>query len=135
VQLRTATIAEAARSYLSAGLCVLPARRDQKRPTVAWKAFQTRLPTPSEVDAWFSNGHSALCVLTGEVSGRTELIDFDNRGELFQRWCDKVQAAAPGPAGAPGPVEDAVGRSTRGLPPRGGGLWQPEVGPAPPGRR
>jgi len=85
-----------AQAYLSAGLCVLPAWRDQKRPTVAWKAFQTRLPTPSEVDAWFSNGHSALCVLTGEVSDRTELIDFDNGGELFERWCDKVRAAAPG---------------------------------------
>jgi len=87
---------DVARKYLDAGLCVLPARRDQKRPTVAWKAFQKRLPISSEIDAWFANGHSALCVLTGEVSGRLELIDFDSAGELFEQWCDNVRAAAPG---------------------------------------
>ena len=87
---------DAAKRYLDAGLCVLPARRDQKRPTVAWKAFQNRLPTESEIDAWFANGHSALCVLAGEVSGRTELIDFDNSGELFEGWCDRVRSAASG---------------------------------------
>jgi len=87
---------DVAKRYLDAGLCVLPARRDQKRPTVAWKAFQSRLPTASEIDAWFSNGHNALCVLAGTVSGQVELIDFDNGGELFQRWCEKVRAAAPG---------------------------------------
>jgi len=90
------SVGKQAHVYLSAGLCVLPARRDQKRPTVAWKAFQKRLPTSSEIDAWFANGHSALCLLTGEVSGRLELIDFDNGGELFQQWCDKVRAVAPG---------------------------------------
>jgi len=74
---------DAARRYLNAGLCVLPARRDQKRPKVAWKPYQSRLPTPAELDAWFTKGHDALCVLAGEVSGRTELIDFDNGAELF----------------------------------------------------
>jgi len=88
---------DAARRYLDAGLCVLPARRDQKRPVVgSWKAYQTRLPTPNEIDAWFANGPSALCVLTGEVSGRLELIDFDAGGELFERWCGKIRTAAPG---------------------------------------
>ena len=90
------SIAEAARAYRSAGLCVLPARRDQKRPTMAWKAFQSRLPTEAEVDAWFANGPSAVCILAGKVSGRAELIDFDHGGELFEKWCDKVRAAAPG---------------------------------------
>ena len=87
---------DTARRYLEAGLCVLPALRDQKRPTVAWKVFQRQLPTTSQVDAWFANDQSALCVLTGEVSGQLELLDFDHRGELFRRWCERVQAAAPG---------------------------------------
>ena len=43
---------ETAKKYLRAGLCVLPARRDQKRPTIPWKAFQKRLPTESEIDAF-----------------------------------------------------------------------------------
>ena len=92
----TSGLKESARAYIAAGLCVLPARRDQKRPTVSWKQYQSRLPTAGEIDAWFANSPSALCVLAGEVSGRAELIDFDNRGELFQAWCDNVRAAAPG---------------------------------------
>jgi len=87
---------EAAQAYLRGGLCVLPARRDQKRPTVPWKAFQKRLPTPAELDEWFARGPSALCVLTGEISDNAELIDFDAGGELFERWCEKVRAASPG---------------------------------------
>jgi len=61
---------KAARQYLDAGLCVLPARRDQKRPTIAWKGFQTRLPTPAEVEAWLANGPDALCIIAGAVSVR-----------------------------------------------------------------
>ena len=88
---------EAARRYLDAGLCVLPARRDQKRPIVgSWKAYQTRLPTSGEIDTWFANGPDAVCIVCGKVSGNGELIDFDAGGELFERWCDKVRAAAPG---------------------------------------
>ena len=86
---------DAAQRYLAAGLCVLPARRDQKRPTVAWKPFQKRLPTEREVDAWFSNGQTALCILTGAVSGNLELMDFDQKGALFDAWCEKVRNAAP----------------------------------------
>jgi len=87
---------DAAQRYLAAGLCVLPARRDQKRPTVAWKPFQKRLPTEREVDVWFSNGQTALCVLTGAVSGNLELMDFDQHGALFDAWCEKVRSAKPG---------------------------------------
>ncbi len=87
---------DAARQYLDAGLCVLPARRDQKRPTIAWKGFQSRLPTQAEVEAWFANGPDALCIIAGAVSSNVELIDFDGGGELFEAWCEKVRAAAPG---------------------------------------
>lgn len=87
---------DAALRYLDAGLCVLPARRDQKRPTVPWKAFQSRLPTAAELDAWFANGQTGLCILTGKVSGNHELIDFDQRGALFDPWCAKVNAVMPG---------------------------------------
>jgi len=88
---------EAARAYLDAGLCVLPARLAEKRPAVgSWKQYQKRLPTPAEVDAWFANGPDALCVLTGAVSGHLEMLDFDRRGELFDRWGEVVEAEAPG---------------------------------------
>lgn len=88
---------ETAITYLHAGLSVLPARRDQKRPALAgWKDYQARRPTEMEVSAWFANAHDALCVVTGCVSGNLELIDFDNGGELFDRWAALVEAEAPG---------------------------------------
>jgi len=88
---------QAAQAYLDAGLCVLPARLAEKRPAVgAWRQYQRRLPTQAELDAWFANDRDALCIVAGEVSGKAELIDFDNRGELFDRWCEKVRAAKPG---------------------------------------
>lgn len=89
-------LADIATAYLQAGLCVLPARRDQKRPTVPWKPYQKRLPTENEVEAWFANNPTGLCLLTGAVSGNHEVIDFDQRGALFEAWCQKVRAAAPG---------------------------------------
>ena len=70
--------------------------KDQKRPTVPWKPYQTRVPTSAEVDAWFANGQTALCILTGKVSGNHELIDFDQGGARFAAWCDGVRTARPG---------------------------------------
>lgn len=85
-----------ATDYLAAGLCVLPARLDQKRPVVAsWKQYQQRLPTDVEVGAWFSNGH-ALCILTGAVSGNAEMLDFDAGGALYDRWAQIAEEQAPG---------------------------------------
>jgi len=86
-----------ATAYLAAGLCVLPARRDEKRPALGrWKKYRKRLPTPSEVDAWFANSVDAACILTGKASGNAEMIDFDLLAELFESWKAKVEAAAPG---------------------------------------
>ena len=90
------SMVSAAHRYLTAGLAGLPARRAEKRPTISWKPFQTRLPTAAELDAWFASDPSALCVLAGQVSGQLEIIDFDNRAELFERWAELVEAAAPG---------------------------------------
>src|SRR5262245_1416798 len=83
-------------SYLSAGLCVLPAVLEEKRPALkAWKQYQERLPTERQVETWFAE-HTPLCVLTGTVSGHLEMIDFDVEGELFERWRDLVTTEAPG---------------------------------------
>lgn len=88
---------DAAKRYLSAGLCVLPAFAKQKRPAVrSWKQYQSRLPTEDEIDAWFAGGHDGLCLLTGAASGNLELLDFDFGGELFDPWSKKVEATAPG---------------------------------------
>lgn len=87
----SANLADAARAYLDAGLCVLPARRTEKRPAIGtWKQYQKRLPTPAEHAAWFANGHEAICILCGESSRHLELLDFDGGGELFDAWWAKL---------------------------------------------
>ena len=83
-----------AMAYLAAGLSCLPASKARKHPAIgSWKTWQSRLPTEIEVRAWFSNAHDAICVIAGKVSGNLECIDFDNKGELFAAWMDKVDAS------------------------------------------
>ena len=82
---------EIARNYLDAGLCVLPARRTEKRPSVGqWKRYRDRLPTDAEISAWMANGPDALCILCGTISGNAEMIDFDAGGELFDAWASRL---------------------------------------------
>ena len=86
--------AETAATYLKAGLSVLPAVKARKRPAVgAWKTWSQRLPTEIEVEAWFSNGHEALCVVAGAVSGNLECIDFDQKAEAYPAWCAKIDSS------------------------------------------
>ena len=78
-------------NYLDAGLSVLPAIRERKHPAVgSWKAYQDRLPSEEEIEAWFSNKQNALCLVCGTISGNLEVIDFDNGGELFEKWKSQV---------------------------------------------
>jgi len=80
-----------AMAYLAAGLSCLPATKAKKHPAIgSWKNWQSRLPTEVEVRAWFSNQHDAICVVSGKVSGNLECMDFDNHGELFAAWMEKV---------------------------------------------
>ena len=79
--------------YLDAGLSVLPAIRERKHPAVgSWKAYQDRLPSDNEVEAWFANRQDALCLVCGTISGNLEVIDFDNGGELFEKWKSQIPA-------------------------------------------
>jgi hypothetical protein len=89
-------IVQAATSYLQAGLCVLPALLDEKRPAVgSWKAYQRCLPSEAQVAQWFASA-TACCLLTGAISGNLEMIDFDAGGALFDQWSALVEASAPG---------------------------------------
>jgi hypothetical protein len=80
---------------LRAGLCVLPARTDSKRPALAgWKEFQNRLPTEDEIATWFADA-AAMCVVAGAVSGNLEMLDFDAGGTAFDAWADLVRSESP----------------------------------------
>ena len=83
-----------AMAYLAAGLSCLPAAKAKKRPAIGgWKTWQSRLPTKVEVKAWFSNPHDAICVVSGKVSGNLECMDFDQHGELFAAWMQKIDTS------------------------------------------
>ena len=86
----------AALTYLRAGLCVLPAVLEQKRPALsAWKPYQACLPSEAQLAQWFASAN-ACCLLAGAVSGNLEMIDFDAGGAFFDRWKKVVEAEAPG---------------------------------------
>ena len=87
---------ENALKYLNAGLSVLPANVQLKYAALQqWKSYQHRRPTDVEVRAWFSNGHTGVCIVAGAVSGNLEMMDFDLQAELFEPWCERVKQADP----------------------------------------
>src|SRR5262245_8902169 len=65
--------------YVAAGRSVAPIAPSQKYPQGnAWKVFQTRLPTPDEIWAWFRGAPLlGVCLICGKVSGGLETLDFD----------------------------------------------------------
>lgn len=84
---------ETAQSYRAAGLSVLPAVRAKKCPaTGRWKTWKSRLPTECEIRAWFGNHPDAVCIIAGSISGNLEIIDFDNHGELYEKWSSAIPA-------------------------------------------
>lgn len=91
------TIATAT-SYLRAGLSVLPADPDGKRPRVqSWKEYQATLPTEQHVLTWFfDSGQVGVCIITGAVSGNLLMMDFDFGAESFVEWRRIVDEESPG---------------------------------------
>lgn len=89
----TSHLFSVANASLEAGLCPLPAIRAEKRPALKqWKQYRERLPTKTEIGAWFANGHDGICILCGEISGNAEMLDFDCGGELFDAWARRIPA-------------------------------------------
>jgi hypothetical protein len=76
--------------YLSFGLSVVPVGPD-KRPLVAWKQYQDRLPTLEEAERWTV----PVAIVAGQVSGGLICIDFDDRGSQFKRWGEMVVCHIP----------------------------------------
>jgi hypothetical protein len=56
---------------------------DGKVPAIGWRAYQTRLPTETEIRDWFGAAPMNLAVITGAISG-VVVIDADEPEAL--RW-------------------------------------------------
>jgi len=73
------TAREAALGYLAAGFSVIPVRREDKRPLLLWREYQTRRPTEAEVVTWWKRWPGAgVAIVCGTVSG-VAAVDFDPR--------------------------------------------------------
>jgi hypothetical protein len=111
---------DTALTYLRAGLCVLPAILQEKRPTLtSWKQYQRRLPTEWQVRTWFAEEMPA-CVLTGAISGNLEMIDFDNGGDRCEP--SRFLPVFPGRCRGDGERLDAAPRIAR---PQRALIWMP----------
>ena len=101
-----------ARSYLAAGLSLLPIGGDKHpcwqllprerdgtgKEKYVWKPLQVSKPTDADLQTWFGGQRPAgIGVICGKVSGHLETLDFDERaGEVFPEWLDLVEAEQPG---------------------------------------
>jgi hypothetical protein len=68
------------------GLSVIPVPRpdgqhDGKVPAIAWREYQTRLPTEGELAQWFTAEPMNLAVITGAISDKV-VIDADSHDAL-----------------------------------------------------
>lgn len=81
---------------VAASLSVIPILPDgSKKPAVAWKPYQTRLPTKAELVQWFHDETRGMAAIGGTVSGCLEILDFD-APDLFEPWCITVDELCPG---------------------------------------
>jgi hypothetical protein len=73
-----------ARKYVSQGISVIPTRG--KIPAIkSWKEFQDRLPTESELSAWFRQDNvTGIAAVTGKRAGFC-VVDIDDM-ELVKAW-------------------------------------------------
>ena len=77
-----------AQAYLERqGWSVIPIPYKQKQACLPWKEFQNRRPTLQEVQRWFQHA-SNLAIITGDVSNRLLVIDFDDPS-LFTVWQER----------------------------------------------
>ena len=92
-------VLDQARRLVAEGFSVIPIAG--KIPAVAWKGYQSRRATDSELVRWFGESGSEIGIVTGELSGVT-VIDCDSQearelayGDLGI-WSNLVQATTRG---------------------------------------
>lgn len=73
---------DAALELLDKGYSVVPCAPGERYPTIPWREYQSRLPTPDELRAWWkAEPHSNVAIITGAVSGIL-VLDIDGHDGL-----------------------------------------------------
>jgi hypothetical protein len=89
----SSSLLSVARSYVGAGLSVIPVKGDgSKAPALdQWKQYQQRKPDDDELQTWFGDNGVGLAVVGGAVSGNLAVLDFETES-AFSEWCRTVGA-------------------------------------------
>ncbi len=79
--------------HIANGICVIPVGID-KRPTIgSWKAYQTRLPTTTEIAAW--GEQTGIAIVAGAISGNLVCVDVDTKHDsqntVFQEIAETLK--------------------------------------------
>jgi hypothetical protein len=78
------TLLSTAKFWLNLGIATIPIRYKDKRPAInAWKQFQNKLPSDTQLTKWFSNPYTNIAVVTGWRN--LVVIDFDTNTE-YEKW-------------------------------------------------
>ncbi len=89
-----------AKKLLGLGYSVVPVNVSTKQSNVAWKKYQTTLPTEAEVSGWFSAWNNSIALICGKVSKGLQIIDVDSKydlsGDLLDRYKESVELMVPG---------------------------------------
>lgn len=90
----------AALAWHTAGASVVRVALDgTKRPLGDWKSAQTVRATEQQIRTWFADGHPALGIVMGAVSGGLEMLEFEGRAVtdgLPQRFNEIAEASGLG---------------------------------------
>jgi hypothetical protein len=80
------TLREFAQAYTDRqGWSVIPCLPKSKRAAIGWKTYQERLPDEQELNEFFGDNDRNLAIITGDVSNRLLVVDFDVI-DLFVDW-------------------------------------------------
>ena len=116
-----ASLLDTALSLIASGISVIPVTGIDKRPAVAWKAYQSQIAEPATVEGWFPLGRVeryGLGVVTGDVSGNLELTEIE--GRAVDRLADLATAMTDG---GHGELWAKLGRGWVEQSPSGGVHW------------
>ena len=77
------------------GWSCIPCLLKSKQAAISWKPYQERLPDEQELNDFFTGREDCnLAIITGDVSNRLLVIDFDDPGLFCEWWLHRFRRAS-----------------------------------------